>query len=137
MSALNRQNGAVALARHETLRADAFRALSDLALEERRFDMVIVDPPSFARRQADVPAALAAYARLAGLALRVLRPGGMLVFASCSARVAADDFFACVEHEARRVGRPLREIERTGHAADHPVGFPEGAYLKCLFAHAP
>ena len=77
---------------------------------------------------------LAAYANLTRLALGVLRPGGDLVFASCSARITAEDFFACVHRSARQLGRPLRETLRTGHAADHPVGFPEGAYLKCIFA---
>ena len=135
--ALNSHVAPVARAQHEIVNADAFRALAELAAEQRSFDLVIVDPPSFARRQADVPAALAAYARLLKLAMRVLRPAGTLVFASCSARVAAEDFFHCIHREARRLGRPLREIERTGHPADHPVGFPEGAYLKCLFADAP
>ena len=103
----------------------------------RRFDVVIVDPPAFARRQAQVAQALAAYARLTSLSLGVLRPGGTLVQASCSSRVSAEAFFEEVNRAAAQAGRPLREIERTGHPLDHPVSFREGAYLKCLFAIAP
>lgn len=53
---------------------------------------------------------------------------------SCSSRVSAEAFFACVLGAAAEAGRPLREIARTGHPLDHPIGFPEGAYLKCLYA---
>ena len=78
-----------------------------------------------------------AYSRLAVLALDVLEPGGILVMASCSSRVSAKSFFAAVNRAASGAGRPLDEIDRTGHAIDHPVLFPEGAYLKCLFARVP
>ena len=108
-----------------------------LAAADRRFDMVIVDPPTFARRQAELPRALSAYRRLVAGALAVLRPGGTLVMASCTARITAGQFFETVHEAARESGRPLEEIERTGHPLDHPVTFPEGAYLKCLFATAP
>jgi 23S rRNA (cytosine1962-C5)-methyltransferase len=77
---------------------------------------------------------VAAYQRLTRLGLRVLRPGGLLVQASCSARVGAERFHGAILAAARGEGRPLEEVERTGHPLDHPVGFPEGAYLKCLFA---
>jgi 23S rRNA (cytosine1962-C5)-methyltransferase len=130
----NRAIPGVAGVRHETMAADAFRSLVELAAAGRSFDLVIVDPPSFANRQDAAGRALVAYATLVRLALGVLRPGGELVFASCSSRVTAADFFACVERAAREVRRPLRDIERTAHAADHPIGFPEGGYLKCVFA---
>ena len=90
--------------------------------------MVIVDPPSFAKKSSEVNRALAAYARLTKLAVSLLNPGGVLVMASCSSQVAARDFFETVLDAA-----PLDEIERTGHSLDHPIGFAEGAYLKCLF----
>jgi 23S rRNA (cytosine1962-C5)-methyltransferase len=102
-----------------------------------RFDMVIADPPAFAQRRAQVPQALSAYERLTRLSLAVLQPGGTLVQASCSSHVDAETFFETVHRVAARARRPLREIERTGHALDHPVTFREGAYLKCLFATAP
>ncbi|MCA9918529.1 MAG: hypothetical protein KC445_11290 [Anaerolineales bacterium] len=102
----------------------------------RRFEMVIIDPPAFAKRQDEVERALTAYGRLVRLGLKLLRPGGVLVMASCSSRVSAEQFFELVHKTALGVKRPLQEIERTGHALDHPLGFPEGAYLKCLFAYA-
>jgi 23S rRNA (cytosine1962-C5)-methyltransferase len=70
-------------------------------------------------------------------ALGVLRPGGTLVMASCTARVTAETYYETVREQAAAEGRPLEELERTGHPLDHPVTFPEGAYLKCLFARAP
>ena len=134
---LNRRHPSVAAATHEVLAEDAFEALARLGKSRRRFDMVIVDPPAFARKQAQVAQALSAYERLTRLSLGVLRPGGTLVLASCSSRVNAETFFETVNNAAVRAGRPLCEIERTAHALDHPVGFEEGAYLKCLFATAP
>jgi 23S rRNA (cytosine1962-C5)-methyltransferase len=127
----------VAAAHHSTLRADAFAALAGMQREGRAFDLVIVDPPAFAKREDEIGAALNAYERLTTLALGVLRAGGTLVMASCSSRVPASAFFDTVNAAARRTGRPLHEIDRTGHPIDHPIIFPEGAYLKCLFATAP
>jgi len=135
--ALNRHERSVAAARHELLAEDAFEALARLGQSGRRFDLVVVDPPAFARRQAQVAQALSAYRQLTRLALGVLQPGGTLVQASCSRPIGAEPFFAAVNEAAARAGRPLREIERTGHPLDHPIRFPEGAYLKCLFATAP
>jgi len=83
-----------------------------------------------------VDGALQAYSRLTGLALGVLEPGGALVMSSCSARVDAPAFFDAVHRAAAQAGRPLNELDRTGHAIDHPVRFPDGAYLKALFATA-
>lgn len=133
---LNRRLPAVAAARHTVLASDAFAALADLRRHSRQFDLVIVDPPALAKREGEVEGAIQAYGRLTGLALDVLAPGGTLVMASCSSRVTDAAFFAAVNRAAQRADRPLREIDRTGHAIDHPVRFPEGAYLKCLFATA-
>ena len=135
--ALNRDHVSVRACEHETLAEDAFEALARMGREGCRFDLVIVDPPAFARKRDQALDALRAYGRLTRLALTVLRPGGTLVQASCSSRVSAEQFFAAVHRAAAKAGRPLREIERTGHPRDHPVTFEEGAYLKCLFAAAP
>ena len=124
---------------HTTV-GDAFDVLA--ALDRRatrdadRFDVVVLDPPSFASRQSQVERALRAYAALTRLGVALLRPGGVLVQASCSSRVPADDFFDTVWTAARDAGRPLHEIRRTGHAIDHPIAFPQGAYLKAIFATA-
>lgn len=134
--ALNRHLPPVAAAAYTTLTADAFTALADLASDRRQFDVVVLDPPAFAQRRHAVPQALAAYERLTTLGVRVLAPGGMLVAASCSSRVSAETFFATVQRAAAAGGRPLHAPTVTGHAADHPVTFPEGAYLKCLFGRA-
>jgi len=133
---LNRGLPTVAAARHELLVDDAFTALAELAQAGRRFDLVVVDPPAFAKQQAEIPAALKSYQRLAELALAVLRPRGRLVMASCSSRVSAEDFFGAVRRGAARAGRPLHEFAHTGHPIDHPIGLPEGAYLKGLYAQA-
>ncbi|MEA3350274.1 MAG: class I SAM-dependent rRNA methyltransferase, partial [Chloroflexota bacterium] len=135
--ALNQNIPAVAAAVHENIAGDAFNALSEMKKNNRRFDIVIVDPPSFAKNKTQIKRAISAYARLTRLSLGVLRPGGTLVQASCSSRVNTETFFKTVHQAAVRAGRPLQEIERTGHALDHPITFKEGAYLKCIFAVAP
>ncbi len=133
---LNLDNANVARAKHELLAGDAFQLLKELQQAGREFDIVILDPPSFAKKQDEVEGALAAYGRLTKLGLGVLKKGGILVAASCSSRVDADTFFKTVSLAALDVKRPLSEIERTSHALDHPINFAEGAYLKCLFASA-
>ncbi len=126
----------VRAAAFETIDRDAFEVLAEMKENNRRFDVVILDPPMFAQNQAQVEAALSAYRRLTILGLAVLKPGGVLVQASCSSRVDADSFFNAVHRSANEAGRFLREIELTAHAIDHPISFKEGAYLKCLFAIA-
>jgi 23S rRNA (cytosine1962-C5)-methyltransferase len=74
---------------------------------------------------------------LTRLAVRLVEPGGTLVQVSCSSRVTTDDFVAVVERAAAAAGRPLVMIARTGHPIDHPIGFPEGAYLKAVHASVP
>lgn len=118
----------------EGLVGDAFDVMHRLRAEKRRFGVVVVDPPSFAQRQANVSSGLRAYGKLTDLALTLVEPGGLLVQASCSSRIVADDFFTKVRSVAEASSRRLIEIERTGHAIDHPVTFTEGAYLKALFA---
>lgn len=131
---LNKDDILIAECRHSTICMDAFEALGELARQKKRFGMVIVDPPSFARKQSDVQSAVSAYQKLTRLALGVLDDAGILVSASCSARVPSDMFFDAVLKAAAKAGRPLQVMQKTGHAADHPVGFPEGEYLKCMFS---
>lgn len=133
---LNQHLPAVAACQHHILAADAFDALRQLGTAGRRFDLVVVDPPSFAKKQDEVEGALSAYRRLAALALPLVERGGILMMASCSSRITAEQFFDCVQHSAQRGGFRLQELERSGHALDHPVhnDFPEGSYLKCLFS---
>ena len=132
----NRSLPAVAACSFRTIEADAFVALEQLGRQHQTFDLVIVDPPSFAPHRGAVQSALTAYGRLTRLALDVLSPGGVLVQASCSSRVTADEFYTTVTTAAARHGWTLRELARTQHPLDHPIGFPEGAYLKAMFAEA-
>lgn len=113
---------------------DAMEVMAELAASGQGFDIVIVDPPAFASRREHVTRALRSYGRLTQAAVALVEPGGLLVQASCSARVSADDFFATVQAAATRSGVVLTELARTGHGLDHPIGFPQGAYLKALFA---
>ena len=121
---------------HETIAEDAFEVLARMASQKRLFDVVIIDPPMFAQSEKQIASALSAYRKLTHLGLSVLRKGGTLVQASCSSRVDANIFFETVHQSAKEAGRRLTELERTGHALDHPIRFKEGAYLKCLFATA-
>ena len=116
-----------------TTTGDAFQVLADLAARGEQYDIVILDPPTFASNQAAVPRALAAYARLTRLALAVVRRGGTLVQASCSSRVTSDAFVECVLNAAASAGADVVETRRTGHAVDHPIGFEFGGYLKAVF----
>ena len=116
-----------------TTTGDAFQVLGDLATKGEQFDIVILDPPTFASNQAAVPRALAAYARLTRLGLAVTKRGGTLVQASCSSRVTTDDFVDAVMTAAASAGAEVVETRRTGHAVDHPIGFEFGGYLKCVF----
>ena len=116
-----------------TTTGDAFQVLADLAKKDELFDIVILDPPTFASNQAAVPRALAAYARLTRLGLAVVKRGGTLIQASCSSRVTADEFAETVHTAAASAGADVLETRRTGHAVDHPIGFEFGAYLKAVF----
>jgi 23S rRNA (cytosine1962-C5)-methyltransferase len=131
---LNRDLPAVAACRHRGTVGDAFEVMEALARDGERYDLVVVDPPSFASKQSDVPNALRAYGRLTALAVALVRPGGTLFQASCSSRVPADRFVDQVRRAAVGAGADLRVEHITGHAVDHPVGFPEGAYLKAVLA---
>lgn len=131
---LNRDLDAVRRCRHTTDVADAFDALDRLGDRGARFGVVVIDPPSFAQKQSDVPAALRAYRRLTRLGVELVERGGVLVQASCSSRVPAAQFFETVTGAIHDSGRQVTGLERTGHPADHPVGFAQGSYLKALYA---
>jgi 23S rRNA (cytosine1962-C5)-methyltransferase len=119
-------------ARHTV--GDVFAIARQMMGAGERYDLIVVDPPSFAAKRADEDVAKAAYRRLTALAIGLLAPDGVLVQSSCSSRVDAETFFATVHEAASSAGRPLEEIERTTHGVDHPIGFAQGAYLKTLFA---
>jgi len=129
--ALNRRESpAIAACTHHILQADAFAWLARPA--PPRYDLIIVDPPSLARRETERARALEGYAHLHASALTHLRPGGVLIAASCSAHVDESEFFATVRRTVRATGRSFRELWTSSHAADHPASFKEARYLKCL-----
>ena len=128
---------AVAACTFRPMKADALEAMNRLIRSGDKFDVVIIDPPSFTPRQASVQRALTAYALLTTKGVKLVRPGGVLVQASCSSRVTADEFHTTISHAAAQAGRPLEEFRRTRHPIDHPVDFLQGHYLKAVFAHVP
>lgn len=121
---------------HETVTADVFDLLGEYAAAGRQYDLVICDPPSLARDKRGVHSALRAYTKLNTEALQLVRPGGLLATASCTARVTPTDFTGVLQTAARQAGVTAQVLHEAGHAADHPVAaaFPEGRYLKFLLA---
>ncbi|THF88064.1 23S rRNA (cytosine(2499)-C(5))-methyltransferase [Deinococcus sp. KSM4-11] len=115
---------------HETVQADVF---AWLAHTDREFDLVILDPPSLARRESERAGAIRAYGKLAADGIGRLARGGMLVSASCSAHVSAEEFWDAVRDAADRSGRTWRELHTTRHAPDHHASFPEAEYLKAIY----
>ena len=128
---LNQLDTAVGNCRHQTEKADAFEWLQSSA--SRLFDLIILDPPSLAKRDSERTGALQAYEKLARNGIRRLRPGGILVAASCSARVTATEFFQIVRTGAQQSERKHVELRTTHHPPDHPATFKEAEYLKCIF----
>ncbi len=116
-------------------KGDAFDVLEALAKEGARFDVVIVDPPAFAKRRKDLPKALAAYKRLNQLAMQVLAGDGILVSCSCSYHLSAEDLQDAIAKAARAADKHLQILELGGQAPDHPVhpAIPETRYLKAYF----
>ena len=113
---------------------DAFQILRDWSDAGEKFDTIVLDPPAFAKTQRAVEGALRGYKELNLRALKMLRPGGLLVTCSCSHHVGWAELEAAVASAAVDVGRRVRLIERRGAALDHPVvlNLPETEYLKCL-----
>jgi 23S rRNA (cytosine1962-C5)-methyltransferase len=122
---------------HRFVVADGFDFLEQAWRDGRRFGLVVCDPPSFAKSKRAKSAALSAYRRLNARALGVVERGGVLVTASCSSHVTADEFLAVVGEAGARAGRTARVRQILGAASDHPIRaeFPEGRYLKALVVY--
>jgi 23S rRNA (cytosine1962-C5)-methyltransferase len=118
--------------RWQSRRGDAVQVIRRLRAEKRRFDLIILDPPSFARSRKHVPQARKAYRELHREALRVLEPGGLLATSSCSHHIREDTFFETVVQAAREAGRRLQWVAKGMQSPDHPVlvDVPETGYLK-------
>ena len=128
---LNASVRTISACRCEQIQADAFDWLE--GNRSRKFDLIVLDPPSLAKRESERAGALRAYGRLARSGINALRPRGILVAASCSAHVTSDEFFSAVKRSARNSGRPFKELRTTFQSLDHPATFPEAHYLKCIF----
>ena len=120
----------------EWIEANAFDLLKDYASSNRRYDTIVLDPPAFAKTKRDLDAALRGYKELNLRALKMLRPGGILVTCSCSYHVSQSNFLEMLAGAALDAHRTLRLIEVRGQARDHPIllNVPETAYLKCVIA---
>jgi 23S rRNA (cytosine1962-C5)-methyltransferase len=118
----------------EWIEGNAFDLLKDYASAGRHYDTIVLDPPAFAKSKRDLDKALRGYKELNLRALKMLRPGGILVTCSCSFHVSAPDFLEVIADAARDAHKSLRLLENRIQAKDHPVllNIPETSYLKCL-----
>jgi 23S rRNA (cytosine1962-C5)-methyltransferase len=121
----------------EWIEANAFDLLHDYAAAGRQYDTIVLDPPAFAKTKKNLATALRGYKELNLRALKMLRPGGILVTCSCSYHVSQADFLAVIAEAGQDVHRNLRILENRGQAKDHPIllTVPETTYLKCVIAH--
>jgi len=129
--ALNADDTTIARCPHEFIQADAFAWLAGNAA--RHFDLIVLDPPSLAKRETERAGAIRAYGKLVECGLGHLRSGGILVACSCSAHVSAEEFFGAVRQAARASGRQFTELQTTRHAPDHHTTFLEAEYLKGIY----
>jgi 23S rRNA (cytosine1962-C5)-methyltransferase len=120
--------------RARLVRSDVFRWLEESVGNGDAYDLIVLDPPRFARSGRGVAQALKGYAGLNELAVRCVRPGGILVTCSCTGRVSREAFVSVLASVEARTGRRIRILESRGQPPDHPVSptCPETEYLKCL-----
>lgn len=118
---------------HKTISGDAFQEMENLIKHKKTFDVVVIDPPSFAKQQSEIELAKKKYKQLAELGEKLTAKKGLLVLASCSSRVTAQSFFDLNQNALNALGRLYDTVLKTKHDLDHPVTFPEGAYLKCAY----
>jgi 23S rRNA (cytosine1962-C5)-methyltransferase len=123
----------------EVVEANAFDFLRDEAEKEPAYDLVVLDPPAFAKNKESVAAARRGYKEVNLRAMHVLKPGGILISASCSYHVSEAMLEEILLDAANDAGRPAQVLERRGASRDHPVllGVPETRYLKCFVLRLP
>jgi len=128
------QNAALNGREIDWIEANAFDLLKDYAASNRRYDIIVLDPPAFAKTKRDLDAALRGYKELNLRALKMLRPGGILLTCTCSYHVSQASFLEMLGAASLDARRTLRLIEVRGQAKDHPVllNIPETSYLKCV-----
>jgi 23S rRNA (cytosine1962-C5)-methyltransferase len=118
----------------EWIEANAFDLMKDYSTAGRQYDTIVLDPPAFAKSRRALPTALRGYKELNLRALKMLRPGGVLVTCSCSFHVAEEEFLEMLRSAACDARKTPKVIEKRGQSKDHPVllAVPETAYLKCV-----
>jgi 23S rRNA (cytosine1962-C5)-methyltransferase len=118
----------------EWIEANAFDLLKDYSSEGKQYDTIVLDPPAFAKSKRALPTALRGYKELNLRALKMLRPGGILVTNSCSHHVSESDFSEMLAAAAADAHRTVKILEKRSQSKDHPIiaTIPETAYLKCL-----
>lgn len=123
---------------HSVVTENVFDYLRALEAKNYKTDMVVLDPPAFTKNRGSREGAMRGYNEINRVALRLLRPGGVLVTCSCSHHLAMSEFREIVQGAARDAGRSLKLVEQRGQPADHPVLLeaPESEYLKCLILAA-
>ena len=120
---------------HQFLVADVFDYLEQAQSAGEQFDVVVLDPPAFAKTQSARAQALKAYRRLNTLGMQILRPGGILLTCSCSGVIGMDDLLGALSQSAQRLHRTVQLLETYTHGVDHPINLamPETAYLKAVY----
>jgi 23S rRNA (cytosine1962-C5)-methyltransferase len=121
--------------RHKFHIADVFDYLEEAHRAGHLFDVVVLDPPAFAKSQATRTQALKAYRRLNTLGMQILRPGGILLTCSCSGVIGMDDLLGAIAQSAQHLQRTVQLLETYTHGVDHPINLsmPETGYLKAIF----
>ena len=122
----------------EWMEANAFDLLKDYSSTTRQYDIIVLDPPAFARSKKNLESAIRGYKELNLRALKMLRPGGILVSCSCSYHVSEGDFIEMLNAAAQDSHRSVRILEKRTQSQDHPIllGIPETFYLKCVILSA-
>lgn len=131
----NYELNGISPAQHQFVEEDAFDWLSNAHEEGSQFDIVVLDPPAFAKGNKEKPRALKAYVRMNSAGISVTRPGGILVVCSCTGAVSLAEFEECLREAAASSRRPVQILETFRNSLDHPVNCaaPESFYLKVLF----
>jgi 23S rRNA (cytosine1962-C5)-methyltransferase len=118
----------------EWIEGNAFDLMKDYSSAAKQYDTIVLDPPAFAKSKKNLESAMRGYKELNLRALKMLRPGGVLITCSCSFAVSEQDFFAVLNEAAQDAHRSVRVLEKRTQAKDHPIllGVPETFYLKCF-----
>ena len=118
----------------EWIEGNAFDLMRDYTSAGKQYDTIVLDPPAFAKSKKHLESAIRGYKELNLRAMKMLRPGGVLVTCSCSFAVSEQDFFNVLNEAAQDAHRSVRVLEKRTQAKDHPIllGVPETYYLKCF-----